>query len=118
MNLYLDNQKSMTQDIRDMEQEFGYPTFTWNNASYGCVPSSFKRMEQLKKGGFDIDIPTTMIVRKFDCIDCMLVPLFTTEPALDDPINLDGESFFIKSITDDTSHTFYQIELKRKKNLK
>ena len=81
----------LSNDLRELEADFGSQVFTWQGADYPCVPSGIEEQVEIELGGNLHRVVGTLRVR---------VNAFSEAvPAFGDRITLDGETLIVASVT-------------------
>ena len=82
---------NMACDLQDVEEQFGFPSFTWNGQSFGCLPNTLIDVVKGTDQGFDNNTDVRIAARcnQFDS---------DSFPSLGDDIIYLGYTLRIKQI--------------------
>jgi hypothetical protein len=99
--------QEMIQDMDSMNKEFGYPVFTWNNATYPCIASTTNLTRDLVEGGFVLDLLLTMTVNRYTTYG---QPVFPNDviPSPQQKLTYNGNVFRIESVKTSPIYNSYE----------
>lgn len=80
-----------------INKEFGYPTFTWNGASYPCIGSPVEVKRDLEFGGFVIDLLLVITVNRYNSCGQALFPNDVI-PSPQQHLTMNGKDFRIEGV--------------------
>lgn len=66
--------KAIIKDLYEIQKESGYPTFSWNAATYPCVASVAELKRENVSGGFIMQKLLTLTVQKYDLTNTPIFP--------------------------------------------
>ena len=110
-------QNEITQDLIRVEEELGYPTFSWNGNTYNFIPSISDFNRELESGGFQLVrlLSATVRLNSITYNDVLnettLVPVFNNLPLPQQVIvyNLDGVKYRIESLKRDPTNSYFRL---------
>ncbi len=106
-----DLQKSITDDLIEIETDMGSQVFTWDEEDYPCHVGTHTYSGEFEQGGLVPTNQTQIIVRVYDNSGGEIFP-DAILPQVGDAIELDLLAYRLDAIVRDATKSFYTLTLK------